>query len=176
MKFKWITFWCAGVLAGTLLININHSLLFGTQLDASFELAGTDWNHLFFFVLQKRLALILLAGLSSLTFFYFPAVLTFYFYFGFIIGAMTALSTMRFGLFGILYYLGTLLPQIVLYVPMWLLLVRSCSELHNVLGHRKSSLIKSLPALFVVLALLLGGVLLETYVNPRLLKYLFAFM
>lgn len=176
MKFKWTVFWLAGVFAGTLLVNMDHSLLVNTPLKATFEFAGTDWNRLFFFVLQKRLVLVLLAGLSSLTFFYFPVVLAFCFYFGFVTGSLAALSTARFGLFGILYYSGTLVPQIILYIPMWLLLFEYCGELHELLNRKQKILITKVPLFLFVLGLFLGGVLLETYVNPRLLKYLFDFM
>lgn len=176
VKFKWTMFWLAGVITGTIFVNLNQSLCFDTQLKAAFESAGLDWKHLFFFVLQKRLVIVLLAGLSSLTFFYFPAVLLFCFYFGFVTGSLTALSTIRFGLFGILYYAGTLLPQSVLYIPMWILLSGYCSELHETLSGRQKGILKRLPVLGAVFCLLLGGVLLESFVNPRLLQYLFAFM
>lgn len=176
MKFKWTVFWFAGVLAGTLFVNLNPSIVFDTPFPSALTLAGTDWSHLFFFIVRKRLLLVFLAALSSLTFFYSPAVLLFCFCFGFITGAMTALSTAQFGLFGILYYFGTIFPQIVLYIPMWLLIMRCFGEVHKLISNRQKGLFLHAPEFVVIFVLFFGGVLLEAYVNPRLLQYLFAFM
>lgn len=182
MKLKWIVFWIAGVFAGTLLVNFNHSLLLDTQLQGLLETSEIDWNHLFFFVLQRRLIPVLLAVFLSLTFFFSPATMLFCFYFGFTTGAMTAAATTQYGLLGIVFYSGTIFPQILLYAPMWFLLVSHCMKTNQMLHHWQkgkkgiAALVQRIPAVVSIFVLLLAGVFLESYINPLFLKYLFDFM
>ena len=85
-------------------------------------------------------------------------------YFGFSGGVLISVLTMKHGLKGILWYLAFHIPQAILYVPAGYLLFWEIMA-------RKRTL--SLMPIIVLTILVLGGICMETIINPRFLMLLY---
>ena len=125
-------------------------------------------------VIAKRVQSFLLMaifGISVLGIFYVICFLTWK---GFFLGFLLASMIFQFGVKGIL--LGVLygFPHIFFYLPvMYSMMYKAyCMELN---GLKKKEMWRELPVVILLLAILLIGCVLETYVNTWVLKKIFTF-
>lgn len=158
-----------GALAGTAVILMTGSevreemgyfgLLFASGLE---NRAGSD-RDLFFYICRQRLIEGGLAWLISLTVFAAPCFCLMAAGCGFSMGMILAVTTCQKGIMGLPYYLATMLPQYLFYVPVWCILAMWAGD--------KRGKVRIFAFMGLVL-LLLAGACSEAFLNPLLLKTL----
>lgn len=138
------------------------------------ELSG---GELFWYTLKSRVSFYTLLWLTGFTFFGTAAVCLSLVWMGAALGITLTTAAMKLGFLGILICLASGLPQLFLYVPAvaWLL-QKICETSENRLsrGYRYDGGGRQVASYLVLwglgFSLLLVGSLLESYVNPMLLK------
>lgn len=163
-KTVWLTVFLIGFLLGIGGICLLAQNFFSSCgfLDRTFlsrmKYLEINRNGLFLFSLQQRmgmaafLVLLSVAGAAGIGIVFLLA------WSGMSAGAVLTIFSLRYGWKGMILFLGSVLPQILLLVPGYLLLLDWCFRR---LERRK---------LLVPLAVVIMGCFLESYVNPYILK------
>lgn len=164
-----ILLFLAGVIGGTILANcLNTELMEQSGYFGSLFLTQTAVNQnqrkqLFFYVLRQRSIEVIVAWLVSITMYSAFIFAGFSFLCGGSMGILISMITYQKGVWGIFYYLATIFPQIICYLPVWFVLAVWAGEKGK--NYRFVSLVK-------ILLLIFSGVCLETYINPLIIGQL----
>lgn len=177
----------AGVFLGFMLMYAGRGVLLeNTGLlseQALREMKNTTvtGDGLFWYVLQRRVGLVLLVGLLSTTWLGLAAAFCCTTWLGTALGMLLMAAMLRYGIKGILLVLVGMLPQAVLYIPaiVWLLKWSRefCMTLYypdrlpreaGAVSQRAGLLKKRAVQYAVILGGVITGCLLEGYVNPKL--------
>ncbi len=192
MRFSWkglktgnhtfLTFFCVGLIAGILVINMGKSILLGDggMFDEStlyhLKYMTVDSNALFCFILRKRIIRFLGLAVLSTTYLGLAACMGAAFWYGLSAGAFLATLMLRYGIKGILLAVISMFPQYLVYVPVVLALLLWCQELFRGIYVRgeysaadRGFLVKKAGRLLVLMAVLVVGCMLEAYMNPFIL-------
>ncbi len=173
---------CFGFVFGMLLVNLMKNVLLDEMglLDeqALFRLKYMSLNNstFFFYVFRKRILLVL--GLIILTTTYLgkAACTAATAWGGITLGVFLTTLTLRYGLKGQVLAVVWLFPQFLLYAPAFLLLVGWGEQLYRTIyrgvgeeagSNRLASVNHGV--LVLVVALVVGGCLMEAYLNPGIL-------
>lgn len=137
--------------------------------------------ELFKFIIWKRMKLIL--GIWVLGFTFFEVVINYIIviYFGFSIGFLFSIGLITNGFKGYLMYIVLLLPQYIFYIPVIIyLIVKSTNFCSNLYSHRnrmrgfninKQMFIEYFFVLVICIIFTVVGGIIETYINPQLVKW-----
>lgn len=195
MRFQWRKFYTgrlplqqiflAGLLAGILIMNFGKgALLENTGLLDEYVLyrmkyMTVDSRALFVYVFGKRL--ITAGGLAVLATTYlglFVVCATCGWY-GVLLGMFSSVAIIRYGLKGILFVVVSLFPHYLLFVPALIFLMAWCEQIcrdiyfrrgsHSEEISRNQKVPEKLLRLVIILATVILGCVLESYVNPVLL-------
>ena len=192
MRFSWkglktgnhtfLTFFCVGLIAGILVINMGKSILLGDggMFDEStlyhLKYMTVDCNALFCYILRKRIIRFLGLAVLSTTYLGLAACMGAAFWYGLSAGAFLATLMLRYGIKGILLAVISMFPQYLVYVPVVLALLLWCQELFRGIYVRgeysaadRGFLVKKAGRLLVLMAVLVVGCMLEAYMNPFIL-------
>ena len=177
-----LTLFCAGLIAGILVINMGKSILLGDggMFDEStlyhLKYMTVDSNALFCYVFRKRLIRILGLAVLSTTYLGLVACMGASLWYGFSAGAFLTTLAIRYGIKGILLAVISMFPQYLIYVPVILALLFWCEELFRgtyVRGEYSAAdrgfLVKKTGRLLLLILVLVIGCLMEAYMNPYLL-------
>lgn len=187
MKYanKQLILFIIGICGGILLANLVKSeLLSGTELLGENALlqvryAEIDSKSLFLHLLGQRLGEAVLLMLLSTTFLGVAAVWFYTFRYGLSLGLLLTTLLAGHGIKGLLLLAAGLLPQMLVYVPVWALLLalaeRTCRRLYYLNGNEGLAGLKRmgmhlLAQTGLLLFALAVGCGLEAYVNPYLLR------
>ena len=124
-----LTLFCAGLIAGILVINMGKSILLGDggMFDEStlyhLKYMTVDSNALFCYVFRKRLIRILGLAVLSTTYLGLVACMGASLWYGFSAGAFLTTLAIRYGIKGILLAVISMFPQYLIYVPVILALL-----------------------------------------------------
>lgn len=140
-----------------------------------------DYHVFFLYVLKKRMTLFFMLLVFATTYLGVAVTYGSLIWFGFSSGMLMAAVLIRYGLKGILLICASMLPQYIIYVPVFWLLLNWSYEVCRILyfparvyeenryrSRRTLIMTKGMQAL-VLLAVVIIGVLLESYVNPIIL-------
>ena len=192
MRFSWkglktgnhtfLTFFCVGLIAGILVINMGKSILLGDggMFDEStlyhLKYMTVDSNALFCYILRKRIIRFLGLAVLSTTYLGLAACMGAAFWYGLSAEAFLATLMLRYGIKGILLAVISMFPQYLVYVPVVLALLLWCQELFRGIYVRgeysaadRGFLVKKAGRLLVLMAVLVVGCMLEAYMNPFIL-------
>ncbi|HKM33193.1 MAG TPA: stage II sporulation protein M [Lachnospiraceae bacterium] len=180
----------AGFLLGLFLMNIGKkALLENTDLLSEYTLyemkyAVIDGNAFFWYVLQKRVGMVLILALLSTTWLGMAATWAYAAWLGVCGGMLVMAALIRYGLKGIFLILVGLFPQGIIYFPVVILLLHWSYEFCMTLyfpyrlstnsisigeDSTKGVLIrKKVLQLLILLGVVIIGCFLESYVNPKL--------
>ncbi len=177
-----LTLFCAGLVAGILVINMGKSILLGDggMFDEStlyhLKYMTVDSNALFCYVFRKRLIRILGLAVLSTTYLGLVACMGASLWYGFSAGAFLTTLAIRYGIKGILLAVISMFPQYLIYVPVILALLFWCVELFRGIYVRgeysaadRGFLVKKTGRLLLLILVLVIGCLMEAYMNPYLL-------
>ncbi|MBR1693565.1 MAG: stage II sporulation protein M [Lachnospiraceae bacterium] len=186
---KWFLPFAAGIVLGVFLFFSNQgkfvedTCFFGEDILKRFGYSSIYREAFFCFVLKNRLKLFLLLAISAFTSLF---SLVYHLFFGWC-GMSTAVIALtlliKYGWKGLLLLFGLFLPHMLFYVPCFLYLMRllqnvpapdragqSCTGGRNRMA--AASGMKIAAVFFLLLMTLLMGIVVESYVNPVLLKNL----
>ncbi len=182
---KQLILFIIGICGGILLANLVKSeLLSGTELLGENALlqvryAVIDSKSLFLRLLGQRLGEAILLMLLSTTFLGLAAVWFYAFRYGLSLGLLLTVLLAEHGIRGLLLLVAGLLPQMLIYVPVWALLLalaeRTCRRLYYLNGNEGLAGLKRMGIHLsaqtgLLLFMLAVGCWLEAYVNPYLLR------
>lgn len=182
---KQVLLFIVGICGGILLANLVKSeLLSGTELLGENALlqvrhAVIDSKSLFLRLLGQRLGEAILLTLLSTTFLGVAAVWFYAFRYGLSLGLLLTMFLSGYGVKGILLLVAGMLPQMLVYVPVWALLLalgeRTCRRLYYLNGNEGLAGLKRMGVHLsaqagLLLFALAAGCWLEAYVNPYLLR------
>lgn len=174
-----------GFLLGIIITNIfgkNYVEEMGILSDyfiQRYKYASIEKEELFFYILKRRaivIAGIWAMGFSALGVF---SVWLFIGWFGFSIGTLLTASIIRFGVGGLLFSLGAILPHYFVYVPALSLLIgkvySTCLKIYypsKVIDYqnKKRIYLEYIATFLFISVVCIIGVLLESYVNPMIFK------
>lgn len=176
---------CAGMLAGILILNINigkSTFVESTGLFDEYILSGMKYmtvegSALFYYVLRKRMMMLLIMAVLATTYLGYAVCIGTAAWYGMAAGAYTSALVLRYGLKGLVLAAAGIFPQYLLYVPAIVLMLGWCENLYRAIYSRgvcvdaadKIFWIKKLGRLGMIGIIAALGCLLEGYVNPRLL-------
>ena len=182
---KQLILFIIGICGGILLANLVKSeLLSGTELLGENALlqvryAVIDSKSLFLRLLGQRLGEAILLMLLSTTLLGLAAVWFYAFRYGLSLGLLLTVLLAEHGIRGLLLLVAGLLPQMLVYVPVWALLLalaeRTCRRLYYLNGNEGLAGLKRMGIHLsaqtgLLLFMLAVGCWLEAYVNPYLLR------
>ncbi len=182
---KQLIIFLIGICGGIVLANLGKSeLLSGSALleeDALMQVryAVIDSGALFFYLLRQRLGEAGFLLLLSTTFLGLAAVWFYAFSYGVSLGFLLTTLLIGHGPKGILLMLAGLFPQMLVYVPVWALVLalaeRTCRRLYYLNGNSGLAGLKRMwihltAQAGLLLFLLAVGCGLEAYVNPYLVR------
>lgn len=174
-----------GIIIGIILIFFSRN-----RLQTDIYLLNEEWivsiqnqkmetKLLFLYILMKRLKEMGLMILLATT---FMGVVCLYGYIGVIgagVGVLLAIACLRYGIKGLMLVLAASFPQVILYLPVFLYIFHLCYLLciklyfpHKDFWKSNSSmkvfLFKNIFYICIALAVVIIGIVLESYVNPKI--------
>lgn len=158
-----------GILGGTIIANLLSSELqsqigyFDALLLSGAALSDVDQRRLWGYVTRQRLLETAGVWLVSLTTFASLGCCMLAVLAGAVASVTISVITVQKGLFGILFYLASILPQWLFYIPVFLVLA---------LWAEKNSRVIRIRALLILLFLVLVGAAAEVYINPYIIGIL----
>ncbi|MDO4333033.1 MAG: stage II sporulation protein M [Eubacteriales bacterium] len=168
-KTTWMLIFLAGFLLGIAAICLfseglvlQTGFLNASALDAVRYL-DINRNGLFLYSLRQRMGMAAFLVLLSAAGIAGAGICLLLVWCGMSAGAVLTVLSMRYGMKGLLFFLSCILPQQFLLVPGYLLLMDWCFRRME----RKK--------LLIPLAVVITGCLIESYVNPNILKVVLKF-
>lgn len=174
------------LVVGTIAANLSGKYgqdgwkLYFTQIGDALKQENFVKESYFFYVLKLRLVEVAALWLLSMTAFGALSLWAALGWLGFTCGVRISLGTMVFGKRGILYFLCSILPQAVFYIPAILLLGIRGFQIYSFMRkqrslsqYRRIRMARDLLLLMILLLCLLPGIICECYINPLLLKAYF---
>lgn len=128
-------------------------------------------EQLFFYLVKERLFSAILLILFSFTVLGKTVMTGYLTWIGFSFGTLLTLSVIRFGGKGILLCIASMLPQYLLYVTAFLLLLAKISN-SGIISKGKAGLVGNGILYLTIFLLLVAGVLLESWINPEIVQAL----
>ncbi len=168
-KTRWLLFFLTGFFAGIALMCLFYEeLVIGNgYLDSNFmsglRQLDMDMNRLLLYCLQERLEMAAFLVLLSAAGAGWAGICLLLIWFGGSAGGVLTALSMRYGVKGIFFFLSCILPQQLLLIPGYLMLMDWC--------YRRMERKK----LLLPLAVVIIGCFVESYVNPYILKAVLRF-
>lgn len=174
-----------GIIIGIILIFLCRG-----RLQTDIYLLNEEWilsiqnktlesKALFIYILLKRLREMGIMVLLATT---FAGIVCMYGYIGIAgagVGVLTAISCLRYGLKGLVLMLAASFPQMIFYLPSFLYLFHLCYQLciklyyphkdyWKINGSPKVFLLKNIIFACITLVVVIIGIVMESYVNPKI--------
>lgn len=173
-----------GVLLGTIFANLFKDIyLSDITLTNSMNISKINtlqinYGSLLKFVLENNYKKYFLLWILSATVIGIPFMVLFIVYHGFCTGFIISISTMQYGLKGILLFLAYIFPQYLIYIPIYIFALWKGYDMcinmyYNTKTNMKSKMgvvIERLPFILVLAVMLLLGSIVETYFNTFILQ------
>lgn len=160
------------VLLGSILFGeeyIKYSKVLDKNSLQIWKLEGGESKALLLYVLKERLWVIPLMFLLATTYLAKMTGFVFVLWYGVSLGIVTGISLLRFGFVGIFLVLMAGMPHYLLYIPIFIFVLRMN-------GRQRVVCRKFYLQLFLLELMVLIGCILESYVNPILLKKIINFL
>ena len=165
---------------------VQDSYFLGEEIFKRFGYTSIYKEGFFYYIFKNRFELFLLLTLSSFTSFMGGVFYFFIFWFGLCGGVIGITLLIKFGIKGILLLFGLIFPHILIYVPCFVGLMKFLYKFQNAGKISRSSTTGMkyagnrpfpifLLTMLCFLIILLTGVLVESYVNPLVLKKITSF-
>ncbi len=183
-EHRQLIFFLAGFLIGVLYIYFNGTAgMEGNDFLSIRNLMQVKYMDIvyedyFWYLFKKRLGIVLFLVICSLALPGRYILFGFLMVFGCSMGSMLSVLIMRYGLRGIVLFLGLILPQDIVYLPAffaWVYLLTGWNEglfwkgdaVKRNSGRRR----RILPKMLCLSGVTIIGVLLECYVNPNMINF-----
>lgn len=177
-----------GLFMGILIVNIGYDTwidngsLLGTDMIGRLQNSIPDVNGLFAYVLKHRLFTVCMLGLLSTTMIGLPAVCGYVCYMGLAAGCLLSVAVIRYGIRGLFLMAAGVFPQGIVLIPgyaalfIWAVGVNRMLYSHGIgreyySGYGKQTYLKKGVQMVGIIAAVIIGCLLESYVNPKILQF-----
>lgn len=184
---NWLLFFVFGFFLGVLLVNVKtdyfleDNLFFGEELLSRLSYTSFHNEQYMVYLLQNRMGILLFLLVAATTIFGIVILYLYVAWFGMSLGILMAVVTIRYGGKGILIFFAALLPQEILYIPAFLMLVNLLHDLCAVIyfpgkmfrsmGTGKKQFFARGAFTYIFLSgVVIIGVFFESYVNPFILR------
>lgn len=179
---KFILLFCIGFLLGIVVGNFfipeaggEAGIMSAYFLD-KFEYMEIEYSSLFVYILERRMKIYWILTILGITGAGCIAAWGYTTWLGISTGAFLSICILRMGIMGILVGVVSLFPHYLIYVPIYILLIWRVGENAEMIKNNsmKNEKKKVICKYFIIMALaslvLLVGVILESNVNPYLMK------
>ena len=175
-----------GFIAGVICMTVKkEDLIYGTGFMDSYTLSpikylDIDGKILLGYVLRQRLLGAVLLMILATTYLGCGATYLFFLWNGIVWGLLCSGCFERYGMKGLIFVAGSTFPQAFFYLPAFLVLAVYVCDLCKVLYFDKNDTYLSKKSIFyrfliagiIILSVVIIGCLLESYVNPFLIKFI----
>ncbi|MCI8896953.1 MAG: hypothetical protein HFI58_01215 [Lachnospiraceae bacterium] len=177
-----------GLFLGILIVNLGYDTwigegsLLGTDMILRLKNSIPDGNGLFGYVLKHRMFTVCLLGLLATTMIGLPAVCGYVCYMGLSAGCLLSVAVIRYGIRGLFLMAAGIFPQGILLIPgyaalfLWAVGVNRMLYAHGMGreyygGYGRQSYLKKGMQMAGIIAVIIVGCILESYVNPKMLQF-----
>lgn len=178
-----------GLFLGILFVNIRYEfwmkedgILNLTMLEQLRE-SNFNGSYLFGYIVKHRISTVLIIGILASTIIGLPILYGYVCYLGISAGCILSVAVFRYGIRGLFFMAASIFPQMLLFIPGYLLLFSwglECNK--NLYGkngnmegyhlNRKQQIGKSIIRFVGIIFLFMAGCVLESYVNPQMLHFI----
>ena len=183
-----VSLFTIGLILGILIVNLGYDTwigegsLLGTDMIVRLKNSIPDGNGLFGYVLKHRMFTVCLLGLLATTMIGMPIVCAYVCYMGLSAGCLLSVAVIRYGIRGLFLMVAGIFPQGIILIPgyvalfLWAVGVNRMLYAHGMGreyygGYGKQSYLKKGIQIAGIIAVVLLGCVLESYVNPKILQY-----
>lgn len=162
-----------GLILGTLFFNLCNSTyieemgIFKNSFIDKFTALNFSNGDLFQYIFPKRFKTLFILWGVQITALGLPVLISYSGYYGFSSGLLISAFSMGYGFKGIFYFLAFIFPHYLIYLFIWLLIIRRRGTLGN-----NTSLLDFGFSFFLLVILLVIGVIGESFLNTAILKTL----
>lgn len=177
-----------GLFMGILLVNLGHETwikngsLLGTEMMSRLKSSRPAGESMVGYILRHRLSTGCLLCLVSTTLIGMPFLCAYICYMGLSAGCLLSVAVVRYGIRGLLFIAAVMFPQELLLVPAYILLFFWASDVNRTLyawgsqleGYERYSsrfYLRKGIQIVGIMAVVIMGCLLESYVNPNVLHF-----
>lgn len=178
-----------GLFLGILIVNVGYDAwikdgsLLGTDMIARLKNSVPDGSGLFGYIIKRRLFTVCMLGLLATTIIGLPAVCGYICYIGLSAGCLLSVAVIRYGIRGLLLMAAGIFPQGILLIPSYIALFVWAVGVNRMLYSRnpykeyyikysKQVYLKKGLQIIGIIAVVIMGCLLESYVNPKMLHFI----
>lgn len=175
-----------GLFIGILVVNLGHEAwikngsLLGTEMMSRLKSSRPNGTGMIGYILRHRLFAVCMLSLISTTMIGLPVICAYICYMGLAAGCLLSVAVIRYGIRGLLFMAALLFPQAFLLVPAYVALFLWAFELNrtiyasraNLAGYERFSnrfYLGKCMHMICIMAVVIMGCLLESYVNPNVL-------
>ncbi|MBQ2801803.1 MAG: stage II sporulation protein M [Lachnospiraceae bacterium] len=185
---RFVVFFCIGFLVGIVVGNFlipqtgGEAGIMSAYFLNKFEYMKIESASLFTFILEKRMKIYIILVIGGVTSFGCLMAYGYTTWLGVSTGAFMSICILRMGMMGILVSLVSLLPQYLIYVPIYIFLIWRIQENQQLFGNctgkkeKQRVWVKYFIIMLVAGVVLLAGIFLESNVNPFLMKKILKFI
>ncbi len=177
-----------GLFLGILTVNLGYDAwiengdLFDTDMILCLRDSAPDGGRLLPCILRHRVGAVCMLGLLATTVIGFPAVCVYMCYCGLAAGCLLSVAVIRYGVRGLLLMAAGIMPQGLLLIPGYMALFAWAVSVNRLLYSRspyrepymrysRQTYIRHGLQMAGIIAVVITGCLLESYVNPKLLHF-----
>ena len=178
-----------GLFLGILIVNLGYDTwitdgsLLGTDMISRLKNSTPDGGGLFGYIIRHRLFTVCMLGLLATTIIGLPVVCGYICYSGLAAGCLLSVAVIRYGIRGLLLMAAGILPQGLLLIPAYTALFIWAVSVNRMLysknpykepymRYSKQTYIKKGVQIAGIMAVVIIGCLLESYVNPKMLHFI----
>ena len=179
----YMNLFCVGLILGVFLLNVGRKIFldYAGVLDEytlyNMKNMVVDHNDLFWYVLQKRMLVVLFLLIVSTTYLGLVVCRGVIIWFGCSAGVFLAALAVRYGIKGVVLAIVSVFPHYLLYIPVFCVLLGWCEilframNLHSgeIVWKDKKTAMAKVGKIFPMIIAMAVACLLESYVNPYLL-------
>lgn len=177
-----------GLFLGILIVNVGYDTwikegsLLGTDMIARLKNSILDGSVLFGYIVKHRIFTICMLALLATTMIGLPAICGYICYMGLAAGCLLSVSVIRYGIRGLLLMMAGIMPQGIMLVPAYAALFVWAVGVNRMLyskspykecytKYSKQIYLKKSIQIIAIVAVVIMGCLLESYVNPKMLQF-----
>ena len=178
-----------GLFLGILIVNLGYDTwitdgnLLGTDMISRLKNSVPDGGGLFGYIIRHRLFTVCMLGLLATTIIGLPVVCGYICYSGLAAGCLLSVAVIRYGIRGLMLMAAGILPQGLLLIPAYTALFIWAVSVNRMLysknpykepymRYSKQTYIKKGIQIAGIMAVVIIGCVLESYVNPKMLHFI----
>lgn len=174
--FLFVIGFILGIVTGNFFIGNgdNETGVMSSYFLNKFQYLEIDGSQLFFYVCEERMQDFLILALLGITNIGGIMISLTTMWMGVCLGSFLSICVMRMGIVGLGIGVVSMFPQYMIYVPVYILVFLCIRKMEqskkSMKNDTKKTILVYCGSMVLCLLLMLLGILLESYVNPMLLK------